>query len=611
VESGADRWSESNPDDAASLTIVVVSADPIVGVGLRSILQPTGARLEFVVSFGQAIDLILGSSSLVDPLVVLVYLNILNFNTSSSPTSGNRFSSAPVGLDVLLFQQLQRRIPPVPVLAIGQGDLPPPLPGLSLLWGRYPPDRLRDAVNQLAQGQGVWWVEGALPTTTLAPFGTAVTSLGEAPANSPTDPTPRDWLNQWLHRACLRGNALVQAELQQLQTALQSTPQSWIDRQILQGQQRELQLVQWLLERGLLEKGIQAPVSQPLDTLSIVPPALPSEGTKVISSPPDFAWEPLPPNLENLLFDRFTAKLATPLRNLTPLPLEIEGLNLHKRRELLVLVVQCFGDRLTELRHSGVTLEQLNEQQQGILEDLWAETITRFFGQYTIVTLQGQSVPLVPRLLSYREPVRSSILHKIPLWPTVVQTVLFQEAVLVDGSPYRYDSPEAIDRLEQLFENLVLQVANAVVQPLLNECSKVELIKQTYFHPRLLSTRQIERFRNDLSWKYRVLQSFEEPRNIYESRFALLVIQPDGIHRLGIYAPRQEELEDLNLWQQSITLGLEFRDAAAPRLQSLTRWLGQGVVYLLTQVLGKAIGLIGRGIVQGLGSVWNDRGIPR
>ena len=598
MENGADRGEELNPDYVASLTIVVVSADPIVGIGLRSILEPTGARLEFVASFSQAIDLILGDSSLVDPLIVLLYLNNLNV-----------YPSGKAGLDVLLFQQLQRRSPSVPVLAIGQGDPPPPLPGLSLLWGMCPPDRLRDAINQMAQGQGVWWVDGALQITALTPLDPSVASTGEEPVNSPT--TPRDRLNQWLHRACLRGNALVQAELQQLQTALQSTPQSWIDRQILQGQQRELQLVQWLLERGLLEKGIQAPVSQPLDTLSIVPPALPSEGTKVISSPPDFAWEPLPPNLENLLFDRFTAKLATPLRNLTPLPLEIEGLNLHKRRELLVLVVQCFGDRLTELRHSGVTLEQLNEQQQGILEDLWAETITRFFGQYTIVTLQGQSVPLVPRLLSYREPVRSSILHKIPLWPTVVQTVLFQEAVLVDGSPYRYDSPEAIDRLEQLFENLVLQVANAVVQPLLNECSKVELIKQTYFHPRLLSTRQIERFRNDLSWKYRVLQSFEEPRNIYESRFALLVIQPDGIHRLGIYAPRQEELEDLNLWQQSITLGLEFRDAAAPRLQSLTRWLGQGVVYLLTQVLGKAIGLIGRGIVQGLGSVWNDRGIPR
>jgi len=610
VENGADRWQESNPNPVASLTIVVVSADPIVAIGLRSILEPTGARLEFVGSFGQAIDLILGSASLPDPLVVLVYLSN--------------------GLDVLLFQQLQRRTPPVPVLAMGQGDPPPPLPGLSLLWGLCPPDRLRDALGQLAQGQGVWWRDGAVQTTSMT-LGTSVTSPGLESANSPTD-TPRDWLQRRLYQACLRGSALVQGELQQIQTTLQSIPQTWLDRQILQGQQRELQLVQWLLQKGLLPQGL-SPLEQSPQDISALAPALPPESdpgvilgdstsvnlssanlTSVnLSSAPPLAPGDLslPPHLENLLFDRLTAKLATPLRNLTPLPLEIDGLNLHKRQELLLLVVQCFGDRLTELRHSGLTSAQLGEQQQEILEDLWTETITRFFGQYTIVTLQGQAVPLVPRLLSYREPVRSSILHKIPLWSTVVQTVLFQEAVLVDGSPYRYDSPEALNRLEQLFENLVLQVANGVVQPLLNECSKVELIKQTYFHPRLLSTRQIERFRNDLSWKYRVLQSFEEPRNIYESRFVLLVIQPDGIHRLGIYAPRQGELEGLNLWQQSVTLGLEFRDAAAPRLQALTRWLGQGVVYLLTQILGKAIGLIGRGIVQGLGSVWSDRNIPR
>jgi len=76
---------------------------------------------------------------------------------------------------------------------------------------------------------------------------------------------------------------------------------------------------------------------------------------------------------------------------------------------------------------------------------------------------------------------------------------------------------------------------------------------------------------------------------------------------LPIYAPRQEELSALTPWQQTITLGLEFRDAIAPRLQSLTSWIGQGVVYLLTQVVGRALGLIGRGILQGLGTAWSDR----
>ncbi|GIR75032.1 MAG: hypothetical protein CM15mP77_1890 [Synechococcus sp.] len=42
-------------------------------------------------------------------------------------------------------------------------------------------------------------------------------------------------------------------------------------------------------------------------------------------------------------------------------------------------------------------------------------------------------------------------------------------------------------------------------------------------------------------------------------------------------------------------------DALAPQVQSLLRRLGDLAVVLLTQVLGRAIGLVGRGIAQGMG----------
>jgi hypothetical protein len=53
--------------------------------------------------------------------------------------------------------------------------------------------------------------------------------------------------------------------------------------------------------------------------------------------------------------------------------------------------------------------------------------------------------------------------------------------------------------------------------------------------------------------------------------------------------------------QQLVTLALESRDALAPQLQALLRRLGNLVVVVLTQVIGRAIGLVGRGIVQGMG----------
>ena len=50
-----------------------------------------------------------------------------------------------------------------------------------------------------------------------------------------------------------------------------------------------------------------------------------------------------------------------------------------------------------------------------------------------------------------------------------------------------------------------------------------------------------------------------------------------------------------------MTLLIEARDALAPQLQALTKRLGDLMVVILTRVIGRAIGLVGRGIAQGMG----------
>jgi hypothetical protein len=64
-------------------------------------------------------------------------------------------------------------------------------------------------------------------------------------------------------------------------------------------------------------------------------------------------------------------------------------------------------------------------------------------------------------------------------------------------------------------------------------------------------------------------------------------------------------LRQLGWPQQVVTLALEARDALAPQLQSLVRTVGDLVVVVLTQVIGRAIGLVGRGIAQGMGRSLN------
>ena len=74
-----------------------------------------------------------------------------------------------------------------------------------------------------------------------------------------------------------------------------------------------------------------------------------------------------------------------------------------------------------------------------------------------------------------------------------------------------------------------------------------------------------------------------------------------------IYAPRQQELAALSGLPLAVTLVLETRDAISPRLRAAIGLIGTGVIYVLTEVVGRGIGLVGQGIIKGIGNAWNDR----
>ncbi|KKI99087.1 DUF3685 domain-containing protein [Prochlorothrix hollandica] len=439
---------------------------------------------------------------------------------------------------------------------------------------------------------------------------------------------------------------------------------AWFDHQISQGEVRELRLAQQLLQTLLQATGDrELPQQPPPDTGSSTPapppnPASPNTASPTPPSlrdttdttgdrtqPQDFAaltpvavdtlnpWFlgetlPDPPALQRFMVQYLTEQLQGSLTNTTPIPLEIDILRIDKKRELLAGVLACLDEQLTSLRQEDIRVERLVTQMPSLIEDLWQGTLVRFlsaYGTFSLTDLPGAVIPvqladksmnpvpvlgtieLISDLLQDLAVVDQAILQRIPYGLYLFQTLLWGVPLTVDGIPYGAYTPEALNRLILLLDNLLISIANGVMQPLLNRFGDVEIIKQTLYHQQLFSTRDVERFRNNLSWKYRVTLHWEIPQDIYASRYYLWSLDRPGITRIAVYAPRRLELSSLTLSQQFITLALELRDALSPRLQLLTAWLGRGVVYVLTQVVGRAIGLVGRGIVQGIGRTWLDR----
>lgn len=305
---------------------------------------------------------------------------------------------------------------------------------------------------------------------------------------------------------------------------------------------------------------------------------------------------------QSVLFDATVEKLNSGVKNLSGVMLEIEILQTEKRRDLLYIVLRKFEEILDELSFSQVRLEQLPQKRSQILLDLWQVSVIDFFGKYSTLSVDNKELELVEVLLGDALIIQNAIFDKIPLVTELLAHLLFKTPLMIDNVLYQVETPEALARLEILLHNLIIQVANAVMQPLLNNFADLEIIKQNLYDRSLISSREITRFRNNLSWKYRQLRLLNEPQAIFESRYELLVLSDTGIKKTSIYAPRRQDLEQLQGIQLAVTLAYEFRDAISPRLRATVGWIGSGVVYVLTQVIGKGIGLIVRGVIQGVGS---------
>ncbi|MEP6490843.1 DUF3685 domain-containing protein [Microcoleus vaginatus GB2-A3] len=434
--------------------------------------------------------------------------------------------------------------------------------------------------------------------------------------------------------------AVVQADLQEIRAAEPTDLPSILDGVVLSGRRRELLAARWIVSQLLFEgKGEKAEGRRQRAEGRGEKEEIRSENllnnsqSQLANSQVSAASLVVATNWQGSLFDSVAAKLQFELVNLTGLPLEIDILRSPKKRELMSSILRKLKDLLEELRFSQVQQTQLSQKMPAILRDLWEATIIDFFGRYyTLPTgetrvfdgtqtslklaesqggsaadiLAGSGVEVVPMLLADADVVAAEILDKIPMTVDFFAHLLFEIPLTVDNISCVSGSPAAMQRAEALLENLAIQVASGVVQPLLNNLANIEEIKQIFYDGKLISTREIERFRNDLSWRYSWDRYFVEPKAIFESRFWLFVLGDSGIKKISIYSPRNQELAQLSGWQLGLTLLLETRDAIAPRVRAVISLLGAGVVYVLTQVIGRGIGLIGRGIIQGIGNSLQD-----
>ncbi|MEH1822748.1 MAG: DUF3685 domain-containing protein [Nostoc sp.] len=570
------------------IKLLLIDQDPIFRLGLQVALEaiPNLVAIASVETDTVALQ-ILAEIAQKDPNQL--NLVVLEFGNGRSTTSQQ--------LGLQFCRQLKALYPNLPILLISsvqeQGLL---LAAKSIGVNGYcskgtPLAELVAAIQEVANGGSYWFgdAEAIITPNSPLPSRDAINRI------SPHSPLPFSKLRNNLR---LSGNTDIESTLAAVTAQLQVPGLPVLDRAILAGRRRELLAARWLLNRLLVssqEKQEEIPIADE-------PPLTPSLSSAIQQRQ---TVSPLlsPGTLQSVLFASCVTKLQFPLKNVTDIPLEIDIFREDKKRELLYLILQKLAQQLDELRVSHIEINQLYEVKNILMRDLWQIAVTDFFGKFSRIQIENQNIEIVNLLLQSTEVVQRDILNKIPLICELYSYLIFQTELNIDNTSYSVVSAESKSQALMILENLLIQVANGVVQPLLNSLADVEEIKQNFYGQQLISTREIERFRNDLSWKYRLRNYINEPKAVFESRYDLFVIVPRGIANTSVYAPRNQELVRLSNIPLVVTLLLEFSDAIAPRLKSLLSFLGSGIVFILTQIVGRGLGLIGRGILQGIGSV--------
>ncbi len=489
---------------------------------------------------------------------------------------------------------LQERWHPAPVLLLSSGG--------SLA---YPRDVLLDLPLQgLLEAPDPTTLREAV--TTLLAGGRMVELVGAAGEPSTNEPMPMG-LGQWL---LVSGLQQIDAELRVCSRLLDPPPANWLLLLLLEGRRRELMasrgFLLWLwgpltMAWGMGLASSADPAGDQALALSPLRPAAapPSQGGALApmlsltlrQRNADGIWQALRQRLEE-------AVAAEP-ENMSGQLLAFDGLQPDRRRDLLLALLEQLDNLRENLQHQDQSAEALRQRWTELQPQLRQQALRQMAGPYVRLPREGSLQPVAETLLNQSD--LSAEDPELPDPQSMLAALLQARPLVVDGRLRAADEPQAVLYLEMLLANWLVRSAEQISSQVLALSAEWPELRRYLLRDNLLPTRNLERLRNQLNAQQRWLSWVERPIQLYESRRQLFCLNEAGIGRLDLTEPRDGELRRLRWPQQWVTLALEVRDALAPQVQNLVRSLGDLVVVLLTRVVGRAIGLVGRGIAQGMG----------
>ena len=162
---------------------------------------------------------------------------------------------------------------------------------------------------------------------------------------------------------------------------------------------------------------------------------------------------------------------------------------------------------------------------------------------------------------------------------------------------YNYASETLI---EALIDNMILEISNCVVYFSIIKFSSLYTFRQTLYRSKFLSLRNFERFKNNLNWQLLTKNYIYRPVALYSNSYEIFFLRTNGIYCRTIYTNRSREIYSLSSFSLIPITAIELKDFLNCRFDEAVFFLSKGIRFTFVSIFGQIIGLIWRGIIEGL-----------
>ena len=301
----------------------------------------------------------------------------------------------------------------------------------------------------------------------------------------------------------------------------------------------------------------------------------------------------------NMIFKRSIKKYSQIClkQNVNNTPLILSGLKNEFISKLICNVLNELNTLIENIK--GSEIKNLTNELPSLINELKRNSLAKLADNYLRIKRNGESISLTDYVFNeFNNDDKDFECHDL---------LLFIEPI-VNNTPLNYDGKllplyetESFSITESIITNWVLRTSNLIASEIFNYCSDWPELRTFIINPELQSTRGFERFRNNINNYNRWHNNIDMPIYLYESKREYIDVIDNIFVRYFKNENREKDLKNLEWFQKQVTLLVEIRDALAPQLEIALKYIGNIFVTILTKIVGKSIGLIGKGILQGLG----------